>query len=114
MRVCSACQIGNQKNFSNSVQDSPPTFLAGFIKSASLNADSNGNTAVAKSCFRLTSDSTLFTVASLMDILEKSSAVTVRAIPTDLWRQLKIKAAIDGDTVQVAVKKALERYVEAA
>lgn len=49
-----------------------------------------------------------------MDILEKSSAVTVRAIPTDLWRQLKIKAAIDGDTVQVAVKKALERYVEAA
>ena len=42
------------------------------------------------------------------------SAVTVRDIPVDLWRQVKSKAAQDGDTLQVAVQKALARYVEAA
>lgn len=44
----------------------------------------------------------------------RSSAVTVRDIPVDLWKQLKIKAAIDGDTIQKAVTKALQQYVEAA
>jgi plasmid stability protein len=44
----------------------------------------------------------------------QTSAVTVRDIPVDLWRQLKIKAAIDGDTLQKAVTKALAKYVEAA
>jgi plasmid stability protein len=43
-----------------------------------------------------------------------SAAVTVRDIPVDLWRQLKIKAATDGDTVREAVAKAIAQYVKAA
>ena len=40
--------------------------------------------------------------------------VTVQNIPAEVWRQLKIKAATDGDTVKVAVTKALQQYVSAA
>lgn len=45
---------------------------------------------------------------------EQTSPITVRDIPVALWQQLKIKAAINGETVKAAVTKALERYVEAA
>ena len=42
----------------------------------------------------------------------KTSAITVRDIPVALWQQVKIKAAVDGETIQTAVTKALQRYVE--
>ncbi len=43
-----------------------------------------------------------------------TSPITVRDIPIALWQQLKIKAAINGETVKSAVTKALQKYVEAA
>jgi len=49
-----------------------------------------------------------------MQTESKAAAVTVREIPVELWRRVKIKAAVDGDTVQVAVTKALQQYVSAA
>jgi plasmid stability protein len=45
---------------------------------------------------------------------EQRTAVTVREVPTDLWRRLKIQAAIEGTTVQVQVAKALEHYLKSA
>lgn len=43
-----------------------------------------------------------------------ATAVTVRAVPIDLWRRLKLQAAIEGTTVQEQVTKALEHYFKTA
>lgn len=40
--------------------------------------------------------------------------VTVNNVPPDLWHKLKIKAITDGDTLQAAFRKAVQRYVEEA
>ena len=40
--------------------------------------------------------------------------VVVREVPIDLWRQLKIKAATDGETLQATVTKALQHYLKTA
>lgn len=38
--------------------------------------------------------------------------VYVRIVPADLWRQLKIRAATDGETLQVTISKAIAFYLQ--
>ncbi len=44
----------------------------------------------------------------------ETKQVVVRAVPVDVWRKLKIKAAVDGETLQATVTKALEQYLKSA
>jgi hypothetical protein len=46
--------------------------------------------------------------------IRPSTPVTIRAVPIDLWRRLKLQAALEGTTVQVQVTKALEHYLKSA
>ncbi len=39
-------------------------------------------------------------------------AVIVRRMPTELWKRLKIRAAIEERTIYAIVTEALERYLE--
>jgi len=43
-----------------------------------------------------------------------TKAVNIRQMPVDLWRLLKVQAAVEGITVQAAVTKAIAQYVKAA
>lgn len=38
--------------------------------------------------------------------------VNLKKVPTDLWRRLKIRAAIENATVQSMVAKAIEQYLK--
>jgi hypothetical protein len=42
----------------------------------------------------------------------ETKQIVVRQIPIALWKKLKIKAAIEDDTLQCALAKAIEQYVE--
>jgi len=44
----------------------------------------------------------------------ETKQVVVREVPVDLWRQLKIRAAVNGETLQATVTKALEQYLKTA
>lgn len=44
----------------------------------------------------------------------ETKQVVVREVPVDLWRQLKIRAAVDGATLQATVTKAIEQYLKTA
>ena len=46
--------------------------------------------------------------------MNKANPVSVRDIPPDLWRLVKIKAAADGVRIADVVTKALQQYVSAA
>jgi hypothetical protein len=37
---------------------------------------------------------------------------TIHEMPVDLWKRLKIRAVADGDTLQTALIKAIEQYVD--
>jgi predicted DNA binding CopG/RHH family protein len=41
-------------------------------------------------------------------------SVNVKNVPADLWQRLKVQAAAEGITLQVALAKAIEQYVRAA
>jgi plasmid stability protein len=49
-----------------------------------------------------------------MEPEKTAAAVTVREIPIALWRQLKVRAAVEGTTVQATVAKAIEHYLKTA
>jgi hypothetical protein len=40
--------------------------------------------------------------------------IVVRKMPTALWQQLKIQAAIEGSTLQATIEKAIEQYLKSA
>lgn len=47
-----------------------------------------------------------------MEQLEvETKQVVVREVPVDLWRQLKIRAATDGTTLQATLAKAIEHFL---
>ncbi len=60
-------------------------------------------------------DKLVYLIYSLPSAMEnKTSPVTVRDVPVELWQQFKSTAALKGETIKVAVTKALQQYVSAA
>lgn len=47
-----------------------------------------------------------------MEELESVKQITVRQVPSDLWRQLKVHAAEKETTVQATVMQALREYLK--
>jgi plasmid stability protein len=47
-----------------------------------------------------------------MENVESLKQITVRQVPADLWRQLKIHAAEKETTVQATVMQALREYLK--
>ncbi len=60
--------------------------------------------------FPLTRRFTISTVLRYMKL--KTTAVSVRDVPVDLWRRLKIQAMLEGATMPTMVTKALEHYLK--
>lgn len=48
------------------------------------------------------------------ELLEDEVAITVRRVPIDTWKELKIRAIHEGRTVQDLVIAALESYLKQA
>jgi predicted HicB family RNase H-like nuclease len=48
-----------------------------------------------------------------METAVETKQVVIR-VPVDLWKQVKIKAATDGETLLTTVAKALEQHVKSA
>jgi hypothetical protein len=44
----------------------------------------------------------------------ETKQIVVRAVPVDLWKQFKIRAVQDNRTIQDALVKALETYLNQA
>ena len=47
-----------------------------------------------------------------METLEPVKQITVRHVPTDLWKQLKVHAAEKETTVTATVLRALREYLQ--
>lgn len=46
-----------------------------------------------------------------MDSEIETKQIVVREVPVDLWRQLKIRAATDGTTLQATLTKAIQQFL---
>ena len=49
-----------------------------------------------------------------METATPTKQIVVRQIPVDLWRKFKVQAAADDITLQAALVRAIQQYVEAA
>ncbi len=43
---------------------------------------------------------------------QETKQVVVQKMPTDLWRQLKIRAASEESTIQITLAKAIAQYLQ--
>jgi plasmid stability protein len=43
---------------------------------------------------------------------QQSTKIYIRVMPADLWRQLKVRAAQEGSTLQEQLTKALQQYLQ--